>query len=365
MSPALPTLLTYTLHPTPLPVGGRGTLRITVANRRATPVTCDSVTFTLPVGSTPSDCATTHAADFRVVDEFRWRLRSDDSAKDSASFTATPTEPLVPGERHTFEIVGIPIGEQAGTARLRITELACDEGEPQRTAVQTRPVRKLADDLILSDFTPDHAAIGHDGTVVLTWTCTPPPGADYTLYYGDNQSAEVNDHIDANGNGRWTSPPLDTTTAFLIQQSSTSGGDVVQHTLTTAVTVTNPDMEVGNLSANGTTSLLGAVQQFDAVKELPLTRTAPTDGFLHGYIKTTDSGSPATLQIVITAPGSDTPPLSISVQSTDQAGGDRNQDGRVFTPVPAGARIQATAACDVVYSGQLVWVPLGTGALAD
>ncbi|MFE4396107.1 MULTISPECIES: hypothetical protein [Streptomycetaceae] len=364
MSPALPTLLTYTLHPTPLPAGGRGALRITVANRRATPVTCDSVTFTLPVGSAPSDCATTHDAEFRAVDESRWRLRSDDSAKDSASFTATPTEPLAPGERHTFEISGIAVGEQAGTARLRITELARGDGEAPRTAVQARPVRKLTADLVLSDFTPDHAAVGHDGTVVLSWTCTPPPAADYVLYYGDNQSVEVNGDIDANGNGRWTSPPLDTTTAFLIQQSSTSGGDVVQHTLTTAVTVTNPDMEVGNLSVNGTTSLLGAVQQFDAVKDLPLTRTAPTDGFLHGYIKTTDSGSPATLQIAITAPGADAPLPSISVQSTDPAGGDKNQDGRVFTPVPAGAHIQATAACDAVYSGQLVWVPLGTGALA-
>ncbi|MER8100923.1 hypothetical protein [Kitasatospora sp. NPDC094016] len=219
------------------------------------------------------------------------------------------------------------------------------------------PLPEIAADFTIDDFTPDCSSVEHGATVTLTWKCT--VGPDYTIHYGEDEQVAVNDRVDGDGNGSWTSPALTTTTAFLISGASTIAGQPVVHTRSTAVIVATPDMNVGNLSVNGTAALMGTVQTIEPADKY----TAGTDGFLHGYVKTTDDTCPAFLSVTITPPGQGSP-ATISVTSNSAAGGVSNQDGRILAPVPGGSTVHISVQCDAEHSQQLLWVPLGAGTLS-
>ncbi|MEU8547166.1 hypothetical protein AB0C81_09200 [Streptomyces roseoverticillatus] len=361
------TALAYTVHTTPalLRAGtdatdGRAELRITAANPGPDPVTCETIRVTVPVGEGAGALtAAPETITARVEGAPGWQAEH----RGGGVFHVRPTAPgteLKPGERIVVTLADVVINRAVGTAVLGIGETAADAAGPLRErASGGRKLVKAPAEAMLEDFLPSRTDVPNGECVTLTWKCV--EGPDYELFYGDQREI-VNSYI-ADGHGTWQSPRLHTATAFMLLGSTEKDGVPVTYGLTTAVTVDVPDLEVGSLDANGVVRLFGRPQEIAGGAESGTwTYTAATDGVITGYIKTSRSDTPATLNVFVTPPG--VRRQKFATQSWDARGGIDNQEASLLVPVPRDSTVR------VVQSGPsgeitaaLTWFPFGTGPL--
>ncbi|PSJ27092.1 hypothetical protein B7P34_19320 [Streptosporangium nondiastaticum] len=366
------TALAYTVHTSPalLHVSAdgrtdgraddRATLRITATNPGPASVTCDTITITIPAGKEPHALtATPETITARVAGTTGWHTEH----RGGGVFHVRPTEPgteLKPGERIVITFADVVVNEAAGTATLGIGETTGSAGGALRErAGGGRKLVKAPAGAMLEDFRPDRTIVPNGETVTLTWKCV--DGPDYELFYGDQREV-VNGYI-TDGNGEWTSPPLHTATAFMLLGSTEEAGSPVTYGLTTAVTVDVPDLEVGSLDANGVVRLFGRPQEVaGGTTSGTWTYAADTDGVITGYIKTNQSGAPATLNVFVTPP--DLKRQKFATQSWDVRGGTENQEASVLVPVPRGSTVSVVQKTDGgAFTAALTWFPFGTGPL--
>ncbi|MCC3773260.1 hypothetical protein [Streptomyces sp. UNOB3_S3] len=339
---------------------GRATVRIAATNPGPGTVLCDTITITLPVGEEPHALtATPETITAGVSDTTGWHAEHHGDGV----FRVRPTEPgteLKPGERIVITLTDVVVNAAVGTAALGISETAGDAaGVLRERAAGDRKLAKAPAEAMLEDFRPDRTIVPNGETVTLTWKCV--DGPDYELFYGD-QRETVNDKI-VDGNGEWTSPPLRTATAFMILATTEKDGAPVTYGLTTAVTVDVPDLEVGSLDANGVVRLFGQAQEVAGGTGSGTWRyAADTDGVITGYIKTNQSGAPATLNVFVTPPG--LRQQKFAAQSWEARGGTDNQEASLLVPVPQGSTVSVVQKADGgAFTAALTWFPFGTGPL--
>ncbi|MCX4546271.1 hypothetical protein [Streptomyces sp. NBC_01565] len=362
------TALSYTLHTSPAPLNvatdtadGRAELRITVTNPGPDPVTCDTITVTVPAGEGPDALtATPETITARTDGHADWHAEH----RGGGVFHIRPTAPgaeLKPGERFVVTLDGVVVNRTVGTAVLGISEAAAvGSGSPRERAAGGWKLPKAPTEEMLSDFRPDKTSVPNGCCVTLTWKGI--DGPDYTLFYDDQPGQSVNDRM-VDGNGTWTSPALHTATAFMMLASTAKDGVPVTYGLTTAVTVDIPDLEVGSLDANGVVSLFGQAQEIAGGTESGTwTYRADTDGVITGYIKTNQSGAPATLNVFVTPPGIKR--QKFASQSWDVRGGTENQEASVLVPVPRDSVVSVVQKTDGgAFTAALTWFPFGSGPL--
>ncbi|MER7468379.1 hypothetical protein [Streptomyces sp. NPDC097981] len=365
------TALHYSLHtsPAPLRVGnedapGRATLRITMANPGPDPVTCGTIALTLPTGDGREALTATPETITAHTDDVGWSAEH----RGDGVFHMRPASPgtqLKPGARLVVTLAGVAVNRTVGTVTLGVSEGAVEGDGPggllRRGASDALRLAKAAPNAMLEDFRPDRVVVPNGETVTLTWKCE--VGPDYEIFYGD-QRRPVNGFIDAGGNGSWTSPALTTATAFMLLGSTERDGVPVTYGLTTAVTVDMPDLEVGDLEANGTVRLFGQAQEVDwGTESEPRSYVADTDGLITGYIKTTLDGAPAHLNVFVTPPNLRR--QKFATQSWDARGGTDNQEASLFVPVPRGSAVRVVRKGDENFTAALTWFPFGTGPLRE
>ncbi|MFH8789152.1 hypothetical protein [Streptomyces roseoverticillatus] len=362
------TALSYSVHtdPAPLRIGtekapAHATVRIALTNSGPDPVPCGTIAFTLPVGGGPE--ALTAAPDTirASTDDAGWSAEHRGDGVFHVRPATDGTE-LKPGARIVVTLADVTVNHAVGAFTLGIGESGGAGGgaESLRRVPGGLRLAKASPTAMLEDFRPDQVDVPNGGTVKLTWKCE--VGPDYELFYGD-QRRLVNDCIDEDGNGEWTSPGLTSATAFMLLGSTVQGGSPVTYGLTTAVTVTVPDLEVGDLEVNGSVRLFGrAAEIAGGTESSPAEYVADTDGVITGYIKTTQDQVPAELKVFVTPP--ELRRQQFATQSWDARGGTLNQEASLFVPVPKGSHVRVVQKGDTNFTAALTWFPFGAGSLA-
>ncbi|MFI6284018.1 hypothetical protein ACIBCM_04530 [Streptomyces sp. NPDC051018] len=359
------TVLGYRVHTSPSPLRistaaqeGRATVEVVVTNDGPEPAVCEAVSVTLPSGTGRGSLTARPEDISATVDDPAWAAEHRGGGV-FALRPAAPGTPLPPGGRIRLTLAGIVVDGVPGTVTMDIAETAAAGGPVRSTAVTGARLTKAAPDALLEDFRPDRAGVSNGETVTLTWKCR--EGPDFDLFF-DDQRIPVNGFI-SDGNGSWTSHPLTRATAFMLLASTTEDGRPVTYGLTTAVTVDVPDLEVGDLDANGTVRLFGQAQEIPvSTQSEAMTYFADTDGVLTGYVKTTRTDVMAELSVLVTPPGLRR--QKFATQSWDVRGGTDNQEASLFVPVPKDATIRVVSKGED-FTASLTWFPLGTGPLRE
>jgi hypothetical protein len=247
------TLLTYAMMTMPSPVSvspspqnpAQLVLTIVVSCPRNVGVAMVSqIGVTLPVGKgaspDPTDLTETappaSAASITSTGGEQWTAAAGLAP---GVFLLTPPGGMFPVAQGslTITIVGIAVSTLVGTALITINEWAAQgnaQPPPPRSAPSgtgTIAVAKFPSGFYAFDFTAGTPQINSGQTVTLSWVGS--TNAIYTLKYAD-QSVSVS------AVRSWTSPPLYTTTAFILTASSTQNGQTVSLDLSTVVIIAAP-----------------------------------------------------------------------------------------------------------------------------
>ncbi|MGW1976913.1 hypothetical protein [Streptomyces sp. NPDC001889] len=359
------TPLGYRVRTSPSPLristaarDSHATVEVVVTNDGPEPAVREAVTVSLPSGTGPGSLTALPQAVSARVDDPAWTAEHRGGGV-FALRPAVPGTPLPPGGRITLTLTGVVVDRMPGTVTVDIAEALPPGGPRRTTAAHAVRLAKAAPDALLEDFRPDSAGVANGETVTLTWKCR--EGPDFELFH-DDQRVPVNGFI-SDGSGRWTSPPLTRATAFMLLASTTEDGAPVTYGLTTAVTVDIPDLEVGDLDANGTVRLFGQAQELPVTTQSEATTYfADTDGILTGYVKTVSSGNMAELSVLVTPPGLGR--QKFAAQSWDVRGGTDNQEASLFVPVPKDSVIRVVSK-GLDFTAALTWFPFGTGPLRE
>ncbi|MFH8751875.1 hypothetical protein ACH4GK_33420 [Streptomyces rimosus] len=202
----------------------------------------------------------------------------------------------------------------------------------------------------------------YGGKATLSWTWTGPHDQG-TWYLARSGHAETvltdKDYTRHDDVYSTTVTDLTETTAFgLLWEGKIDGHE--QHPRAVAyVFVSTGDINAGNLSADGTVTVLGETQTLTIRDQSPHTYTAKTDGFLLLNLKDFRATAPA-LTTQLTIEPTHGALLTRTVTSTKTATG--YPEAHTQMPVPASATITVSGTTQDTLT-TLCWVPLGSGPL--
>lgn len=331
-------------------------LSLVLAPPGSAPLTCRLVELTLPVGTRAEHLVADPAALTLAQAPDGWRLDHTEGDR----FVLRPDAPveIAPGARLVLTLGGVGIGTASGDTVLETGVTSGADGTAATLDTARFRIRTTGQALV-ETFQPDKADVTNPGQVTLTWKGAPPTdGVTYWLAIGQDAEKDVTSLTKDDGRGSCLSPPLTSTTAFLLHVRK--GND--QQFLTCAVTVTKPDLTVGRLSAAGTVHLLNepaAVIAPDTYRTAQGgTYSAATDGMLAAYVKATDQQGTASLIITTSDPETDDGHRYYA-SSTDES------PANLLVPVPAGSEVSIDAAGggQTTFSAQATWYPMGAGGL--
>lgn len=344
-------------------------LSIVVTNPGADDLTCDKLVFTLAKG----DTADAVVPDGSVKDiEIGMPKYWANDTPGTDTFTMVPSHGAgeIPGRAGpTFTLSRLTVNGTPGKGRIGVCE-TMDES-PQDCA--PRYVVKGSAGFILKDFKPDRLAAPAGTQVTVSWTIEGRTDEKLTLLWtgGDPKGVDVTtDH----------SRPVTCTrdTAFTL---AVKKGDL-EFSLETFVAVTNPYLEVHDLTVCGRAALLTApkVTPPDLAPRPTAEKThaehaytAETDGFLLGSLQTFAEDAAAELTVTVT------PPAGPAHTTLTRVTGDHDDIYDPGTPVavavPADSKV--TVVWDFAFTAgspranqqvqvfvpALRWQPLGTGGL--
>lgn len=363
-TPALPVLVDTPagpLRPTPAnrpPIAGA--LRATLVNDHDTPFTCTRLTVTIPVGDHAA-ALTTAPHHIQAHPPPGWTTRHDHPG----TITATPSTPaeLPAAATLTLTLEGILTNTTTGLARVQVqAEGHYHDAEPTQQ-ITTHLIRKDAPPSpILSNFAPNPQAVTRGGQTQLTWAVRSGSNPRFALRAG-TQEIEVSEKTGLKKTGdSYTFPyPVLTqnpyrgmtqNTAFLLTAYPVGGGP--PDYAVTLVTVTQGDIDAGNLTVNGTARILSTPTPYVLTPDSP-EKTIPvrTDGFLTASVSTGGNNDKASLDVKV-CPHDNKPIFSYTLISDESAGTEN-----MLVPVPADSTIDITLKGDYYPSGTVTWFPLG------
>jgi hypothetical protein len=247
------TLLAYamTTSPNPLEVSTSptspaiGDLTFVVSCPRSVgECTVGQIAIILPVGAISDATNLTgtapplSAASISSSDGVQW-VPSAGVAAGEFIFTPPNGSVAVTSQSLTITINGIEISPLVGTSNIQILEWASpgtfapppSRGAPSGTA--TIQTSKFPQGFYAFDFNPQTPQVNSGETVTLTWVGS--SNADFSIAYADQPAVPVTGRT-------WTSPPLYTTTVFVLEASATVAGQTVTLDLQATVIVATPQI---------------------------------------------------------------------------------------------------------------------------
>ncbi|WP_438033385.1 hypothetical protein [Sorangium sp. So ce204] len=239
-------LLSYSLATSPSPLqvspqsGPPSVAALTIVV--STPLTVNQVTvtqivITLPIGD-PTAPDTADLADdatgitASVSDTTHWQVGPGGA---SGSFVVRPANGqsgVLSDHGLAVSITGVRVSQLVGNAVVEIVESATADGGAAQPRVFDITVPKFPYGFYVFNFSADVPQIKAGSVVTLTWVGS--ANTTYTLSYADQTG------IDVSKVRRWRSPPLYTSTAFILTASATVQGQTVTTSLNTVVIVASP-----------------------------------------------------------------------------------------------------------------------------
>ncbi|MFF0149454.1 hypothetical protein [Amycolatopsis sulphurea] len=339
-------------------------ITVTIRNDDDRNAICKEITITLPVGPKPTDLTEEDTFSRLVSSDINWRLTKVQGER--GVYLAKPKKPTVPpGDEGAFTLTigGIKVNKMIGTAKIVVTE---QSGKPITSREATAVLAKLPKSFAFGDFRPDRILVKRGYALTLSWEATDRPGASYVLSYGGIEEP-IADKV-----RQWTLYPRQDTAFQLRLDYRESGAPAVTRTLSTFVTVAEPDLITGKLTVLGTARLLSSRQSIAAGSgKLTLDPEhstviaennkfiAGTDGLLTVSVRSHVDMTPATARVRLSK-GSWT--YTAAVNTRDK------QDGECAAPlvlaVPAGALLDITHSGKSGFSPRTNWLGFGTGLLS-
>jgi hypothetical protein len=257
----------------------------------------------------------------------------------------------------TLALTGIAVNETVGSTDLLVTEWASrTDGGYQKVPLPAMEILKWPTAFTFQNFRPRDIVVKRGDTVTLSWEAS--VGPKYTLHWDDQHEAV---------SGRLSYPvdDVERTTAFMLmaEQSVGGGSAPLIHALTTAVTVTEPNLEVGNLQVNGIVRVQGEHQRLSGRYDDPRYFHAPTDGTLLGYVQGGSGGSAATLTVRVSRAGVNE--YTMRFTSDNSNGSVIPIETPMSVPVPKDAQLRIVVAGDGRDTVELKWLPRGLGELRE
>lgn len=247
------TMLSYAMTTTPNPIQvstsptspALANLIFVVSCPRSTgSATVSQISIHLPVGAISDSTNLTNvapsasAASITASDGAAW-TPSLGVAEGLFIFTPPGGSAQIGNQSLTIQLAGIQVSPMVGTANIAIAEWASPGAFAPPSPHQppsgqaSVAVAKFPSGFYAFDFAPNKPQVNSGDTVTLTWVGS--DNADYSIAYGDQQPVAVTGRT-------WTSPPLYTTTVFMLIASATVAGQTVKLDLTTAVIVASPEV---------------------------------------------------------------------------------------------------------------------------
>ncbi|MDH6110669.1 hypothetical protein P3T36_003038 [Kitasatospora sp. MAP12-15] len=224
-----------------------GELIFSVARQSSTPADVEWIKVKVPAGAMAPDLATDLNKISPRISLTGWTARLDATAKE---FVFEPTgshAPIGPDTGFTIQLSDIPMSRKVGTAPITITE----RSRTGNSAFQNRPtifnIGKFPADFYLRNFLCTPSIVPNPGDVKLTWERS--ANATYELLYGDvNLDVTNRTSLDIEG--------IKSDTTFYLRATTGDPTNPVVRILSAQVSVTKPDLDIGNLTVNGSTRIL-------------------------------------------------------------------------------------------------------------
>ncbi|MDK1347735.1 hypothetical protein QNO09_31520 [Streptomyces sp. 378] len=254
-------LLSYTITTTPDPLKASpenteapeetGELLIVASRQDRTAADVRSITVHVPAGEMSPDLATNLDEVVPRISLPDWTVELND--KDEFVFTPTASHATIgPQEGLTIQLAQIPINRKVGTAPITVTEDSRETGssdfDNRKTAFD---VGKFPADFYMRNFICQPLVIDNGGEAELTWERS--TNATYELLYGEVHIPDVTNETTR------TITNIKTDTTFYLRGTAGDPSNPVVRILSAHVTVIRPDLDLGNLTVNGTTTLNGEV----------------------------------------------------------------------------------------------------------
>ncbi|MEU7004772.1 hypothetical protein [Nonomuraea sp. NPDC046570] len=191
--------------------------------------------------------------------------------------------------------------------------------------------------------------------VLLRWEASRGPA--YTMHWDDHSQSVT-------GDLSWESPELERTTGFMLQAqlADPGGGAPLIYALTTAVTVTEPNLTVGDLQANGVVRMQAPPAAIAAPpRGQPRYYKAGTDGTILGYLQAASGLPTATLAARVY--GAATGGYTMRFSSDNSTG--TPTETPISIPIPADTEVRLNHAGNDGDTLNLLWLPRGAGTFDE
>ncbi|MFI6449725.1 hypothetical protein [Kitasatospora sp. NPDC050543] len=262
-------LLSYTVTTTPSPLKASpenpqapeeiGEIVISVARQSGTPADVEWIKVKVPAGAMAPDLATDLAKISPRISLTGWTVRLDAAAKEFVFAPAASHAPIGPDNGFTIQLSDIPMSRKVGTAPVTVTE----RSRTGTKAFKTRPtvfnLGKFPADFYLRNFLCEPSIIPNGGDVHLGWERS--ANATYELLYGDvNRDVTNRTSLKLEG--------IRSDTTFYLRATTGDPTNPVVRILSAQVTVLKPDLDIGNLTVNGSITLNGPVEGPTLIQDL-------------------------------------------------------------------------------------------------
>ncbi|MFF1344346.1 hypothetical protein ACFVYT_42280 [Streptomyces sp. NPDC058290] len=259
-------LLSYTVTTTPSPLKASpenpqvpeetGEIVISVARQSSTAADVEWIKVKVPAGTMAPDLATDLAKISPRISLTGWTVRLDASAKEFVFQPAASHAPIGADTGFTLQLSDIPMSRKVGTAPVTVTERSRTGSSAFQNRATVFNLGKFPADFYLRNFLCEPSIINNGGDVHLTWERS--ANATYELLYGDVNRDVTNR----------TSLPLEgikSDTTFYLRATTGDPTNPVIRILSAQVSVLKPDLDIGNLTVNGTITSNGPVESPTAI----------------------------------------------------------------------------------------------------
>ncbi|MER6178716.1 hypothetical protein [Streptosporangium sp. NPDC001681] len=365
------TLLRYTLKtvPAPVPISGENDQDLRLEFKIEAPpgqsVYCNKIQIRFLHGAAPEALSQTAPAEVYTGVEAasppafgqNWTRKAELVDK-QAVFTFTNSRKLEFKGATTVTLVlsSLIVNKTQGSVKIEVSEWTAADSSAPLTEKQLDPpfpIDKWPAEFTFQNLRPDRISVPRGEKVTLTWEASRKP--IYTMHWDDQQQSVT-------GDLSWESPALERTTGFMLMAQDDSGGAPLIYALTTAVTVTEPNLTVGDLEANGVVRMQGPRA---AIAAPPRGQAryfkAGTDGTVVGYLQAA-SGQPAAT-LAATVYRAATGEYTMRFSSDNSAG--TTIETPISIPIPADAEVRLYHAGNDGDTLNLAWLPRGAGTFDE
>lgn len=266
--------LTYSpqVNPAPLTVSIPGqdpilaSLEVVITNETEDDIAVESIDFSIVVGPGASLTPTTSGIQYIVSDTTDWSISGPSGiiTEGTAVYSISPATgesvTLTAGSSVVVQIYQIQTNQTPGSTTINVKETLADS-QLGFTSFQLTTFPDSFYFNSLSVATPDGssfipvAQVAAGTPVTLLWNASVVDTTAFTIYYSTNegQQSGTPDKL-----GEWTSPNLYTDTVFTVKVvAAVVGGAPLTASLSTVVSVQNPDLLANTLTVNGASTLTG------------------------------------------------------------------------------------------------------------